>query len=103
MGMISEKKCIAYIRENVSQEAIMMQLAEECAEVAQQALKLVRIHMKENPTPVTAKEASEKFHQELADFFAALDCISGIDYSYIFSVEQDKLNRWCYRLANTPR
>lgn len=98
--MIANEKCVAYIRDNVSQEAIVMQLAEECAEVAQQALKLVRIRMGENPTPMTAKEASAKFHEELADFFAALDCISGIDYSYIFTIEQGKLNRWCYRLAN---
>ncbi len=43
--MIANEKCVAYIRDNVSQEAIVMQLAEECAEVAQQALKLVRIRI----------------------------------------------------------
>jgi hypothetical protein len=39
--------------------ATLEQLAEECAELSQAALKLARLHRGENPTPVTEQEAAK--------------------------------------------
>lgn len=98
-NLIPDEKCVEYIQYNLSQTSVLVQLAEECNEVAQQALKLVRIFKGENPTPVTAPEAMTKLHEEIADFFACLDCLADIDYNIISKTETEKLNRWCIRLA----
>ena len=97
--LVEDDKCVSFIRENLSQTAILIQLAEECNEVAQAALKIVRICQKENPTPVTLFEAKQKLQEEIADFFACYDSISGLDEDTIDRIETEKLNRWCVRLA----
>ena len=45
------------IIEEIGEAAMLEQLAEECTELAKAALKMARIIRKENPTPVTEKEA----------------------------------------------
>lgn len=97
--LVENDKCIDYIQHNLSQTAIMLQLAEECNEVAQVAVKIIRIYQKENPTPVTLMEARQKLHEELADLFCCLDSLNGIDLDTIEKIETEKLNRWCVRLA----
>lgn len=97
--LVENEKCIRFIQSNISQTSILIQLAEECNEVAQQALKLVRIYNGENPTPATATETSQKLNEEIADFYACLNCLSGVDYNRIEEIQSKKLNRWCTRLA----
>lgn len=97
--LVEDEKCIDYIQHNLSQTAILLQLSEECNEVAQVALKIVRICQKENPTPVTLMEARQKLHEELADFYCCFDSLTGIDLDTIEKIETEKLNRWCVRLA----
>lgn len=101
--VVRDRDNISFIQNKVSQKAVLLQLAEECNEVAQQALKLVRIYVGENPTPVTASEASEKLHEEIADFYACLDCLSGVNYSRINDIEQKKLERWRSRLEEAEK
>ena len=45
------------IIEEIGEAAMLEQLAEECTELAKAALKMARIIRKENPTPVTEKDA----------------------------------------------
>jgi len=97
--LVEDEKCVEYIQQNLSQIAILIQFAEECNEVAQAALKIVRICQKENPTPVTLFEAKQKLQEEIADFFACFDSVSGLDIDVIDKIETEKLNRWCVRLA----
>ena len=53
-------KVIVYL--SLSREELLAQLAEECSEAAQAALKLRRAGSGENPTPVSEEDA---FHMAL--------------------------------------
>lgn len=53
--------------EAIGSPAMLEQLAEEAAELAQAALKAARILRKENPTPVTLSEACVKLREEYTD------------------------------------
>lgn len=58
---------LEYIAENLSEEDILCQLAEEAAELAQAALKLRRAITQTNPTPVSVDEALHNLHEEIID------------------------------------
>lgn len=80
--------------------AVLEQLAEECAELGQAALKYARILRKENPTPVTESEAIRNFFEELADVrlvvrIIELEITGNLD---TFSLEVNKEQRWLNRL-----
>jgi NTP pyrophosphatase (non-canonical NTP hydrolase) len=53
--------------EYIGKAAMLEQLAEEAAELAQAALKLARIERGENPTPVTKREAKAHLIEEFTD------------------------------------
>lgn len=98
-SLVPNEKCIDYIKSKTDQQTVLLQLAEECTEVAQMALKLARIYEGKNPTPATASDVSNRLIEEIADTFAVLDCLDGLDYTKIGEIETFKLNRWCVRLA----
>ena len=52
---------------------LLRQLAEECGELTQAALKLVRVY--EGTTPVTEEEAMDKLAEELADVQLMVDYV----------------------------
>ena len=54
---------IEYIAENLSDEDILCQIAEEAAELAQAALKLRRAITQTNPTPVTIEKAVDEISE----------------------------------------
>ena len=58
---------ISDIREIVPMEELLAQLAEEAAELAQAALKVRRTIVKDNPTPVTRRQAEDALLEEIAD------------------------------------
>ena len=58
---------IMKIIEEIGEAAMLEQLAEECTELAKAALKMARIIRKENPTPVTEKEAIDNIREEYTD------------------------------------
>ncbi|MBR1616316.1 MAG: hypothetical protein IJ673_12700, partial [Treponema sp.] len=62
-----ERRETGYIRDRLGLEELLTQLAEECGELTQAALKLRRAITSRNPTPVTRQEAVEKLHEEAAD------------------------------------
>ena len=58
MSEIDEK-----IKRHLPEEELLLQLAEECAELSQAALKLRRALTGINPTPITEDEARENLQQ----------------------------------------
>ena len=58
---------MGYMRDKIGDAAMLEQLAEECAELGQAALKLARVLRKENPTPVTSAEAQKNLSEEFTD------------------------------------
>lgn len=61
------KREIMKIIEEIGEAAMLEQLAEECTELAKAALKMARIIRKENPTPVTEKDAIANIREEYTD------------------------------------
>lgn len=59
---------IEFVRINVKERALYEGLAEEAAEAAHAALKVIRAVLGENPTPVTEREAMKKLREEVSDF-----------------------------------
>lgn len=85
----------------IGEPAALEQLAEECAELAQAALKLARIERGENPTPVQWIAAQRLLLDEIADVEVCLSVLSTgnvLNLDYIQNVEDLKLKRWKNRL-----
>lgn len=64
-----------FIQENLSQAALWGQLAEECTELAQAALKKQRLLMRENPPRKTEKEIDQAIMEEIADIDICLNVL----------------------------
>ena len=64
---------LEYIAENLSDEDILCQIAEEAAELTQAALKLRRAITQTNPTPVSDEEAVDSIIEEYADTIGAFE------------------------------
>lgn len=85
----------------IGEPAVLEQLAEECAELAQAALKLARIERGENPTPVQWIAAQRLLLEEIADVEVCLSVLSTgnvLNLEYVQNVEDLKLKRWKNRL-----
>lgn len=99
---------LEYIAENLSDEDILCQLAEEAAELAQAALKLRRAITQTNPTPVSDEEAVDSIIEEYADTIGAFEIwaakcggdgvrIVGADIAEIID---KKYSRWAQRIKD---
>lgn len=92
------------VREHLSQEELLTQLAEEATELAHAALKLRRANMATNPTPVLSADAYANLLEELAD---VKNCVSAlgfdhvVDQMHVTRVARQKMQRWVDRLKNT--
>ena len=88
----------------IGEPAVLEQLAEECAELCQVALKKARVLRKENPTPKKLNEVQENFIEEIAD---VLNCIhilvSAKDFEQIENIGISKLIRWENRLKGVKK
>ena len=84
--------------------AVLEQLAEEAAEVAQAALKMARIIRGENPTPKTACEAAEALEEEMADVIVCMRVLATgsivIDVENVEKIAEIKMKRCLDRLEN---
>lgn len=70
--------------EAIGRAAMLEQLAEEAAELAQAALKAARILRGDNPTPVTLKEAEEHLVEEYTDVYqCAMELDVPVDWAQI--------------------
>lgn len=91
------------IREHLDRPEILTQLAEECGELTQAALKLRRVLMKKNPTPVSLPDAEKDLLDEIVDVFNCIDFLIFDAKFPAFTLEQrgtKKLERWLHRLEN---
>ena len=82
--------------EAIGRAAMLEQLAEEAAELAQAALTAARIECGENPTPVTKDEAEKHLIEEYTDVRqCATELGLAVDYDQIARKEK----RFCDRIA----
>lgn len=87
------------IKQHLPQDELLTQLAEECAELSQAALKLRRALTGINPTPVTADEARKNLVEEAADVYNVLGLLlDAADNAEIYSIIRRKKARWLNRL-----
>ena len=87
------------IKLHIPQDELLAQLAEECAELSQAALKLRRALTGINPTPVTVEEARKNLVEEAADVYNVLGLLLDTeDNAEIYSIIRRKKARWLNRL-----
>lgn len=85
---------IYYIKENISQASLLEQLAEECSELSQAALKKARKIRNENYTPKTMSEINACLLEETMDVLVCMDILNLPRSNYI---KDQKIKRWAYR------
>ena len=87
------------INQHLPQDERLAQLAEECAELSQAALKLRRALTGINPTPVTAEDARMNLVEETADVYNVLGLLlDAEDNAEIYEIIRRKKARWLNRL-----
>ena len=90
------------IVERIGEPAFLEQLAEECSELAQAALKTARKYRGENPTPKTIDECYDALQEEIADVMLCVD--EWFDYREtdfymgVAAIRREKYERWERRL-----
>ena len=82
---------------------ILRQMAEECIELAQAALKYIRADLKE--TPMRIDEAIEHLTEEIADVRLMIDAVSATvltwrDVDDMQAIKEQKLDRWKTRMVD---
>jgi NTP pyrophosphatase (non-canonical NTP hydrolase) len=90
-----------YIRNTLSREELLTQLAEECAELSKAALKLRRAYNGDNPTPMTRADAYNNLIEEIADVTLCIEVLgfnSPENLHNIGQIWEEKLSRWEQRL-----
>ena len=89
------------IREQVPQDELLAQLAEEATELAHAALKLRRVYNGVNPTPVKRQDAFANLKEEIADVWLLVRVLgwdSPIGRMEYERIMEAKLSRWLSRL-----
>lgn len=86
-----------YIRQHIPVCELLAGLAEECAELAQAALKLRRVYDGTNPTPADPEDAYDKFVAEIADVEIYLDQMD-INLKEVARIKSEKADRWIKRI-----
>lgn len=84
-------------------EYMLRQLAEECSELAQAALKYIRAARKE--TPMRIDEAIEHLTEEIADVRLMIDAASATvlserDVDDVQAIKEQKFERWKKRMID---
>lgn len=96
------------IKEGLSRGEILAQLAEECAELAQAALKLRRVITPgASPTPVCIADAEDGMQEEVADVILCIELAGEYLYDvsateYVREIKERKEKRWAARIAEAP-
>lgn len=87
------------IAARIGNPAILEQLAEECAELTQAALKLTRLYRGENPTRKTEAECVKALNEEAADVLMCLNALQDvICEEKIREITEWKMERWAAAL-----
>lgn len=91
----------------LGEPALLEQLAEECSELAQAALKLARKERGENPTPKTEEKCVENLLEELGDVNLCMSVVEANRGIHIRCLSVDKKARWAQRIqearGETPK
>jgi len=95
---------IDFIRSALPETEVLAQLAEECGELVQAALKLRRAMKPDgSPTPCNVSEALRRFYEETADVLVCLKVTNTLwESTSVPTVEiimREKIARWAYRLG----
>lgn len=92
------------IMEYMGEPEMLSQLAEECCELGQAALKLRRVLDGKNPTPTTEEEARRNLVEEAADVYNALGFLLGAEeHMEVYGIIQKKKDRWLGRLEENKK
>ena len=94
---------VKYIHNELGTEELLCQLAEECAELTQAALKLRRVYTGKNPTPVTIEQATAGLLEEIADVRLCIETLflsDGEEATIKLTVER-KTKRWATRIQES--
>nr|DAQ81087.1 MAG TPA: triphosphate pyrophosphohydrolase [Caudoviricetes sp.] len=83
---------------SLGEPALLEQLAEECSELAQAALKMARLERGENPTPKTEEECVENLLEELGDVNLCMSVVEANRGIHIRCLSVDKKARWAQRI-----
>ena len=86
--------------------AALEQLAEECTELAQAALKMARCLRGENPVAGSMEEMTDHIHEEIADVQNVLSILEGTylyDPHRVARIMEKKMRRWRRRLSRWRR
>lgn len=90
------------VMDQIGEPAFLEQLAEECSELSQAALKLARKMRDENPTPKTYQECRDSLQEEMADVLLCIDQYLDEQESdfavWTYEIKKQKLERWKQRL-----
>ena len=85
------------IIDSIGLPAVLEQLAEECAELAQASLKYARLLRGDNPTPKTEQECLEAVTEEMADVELCNSLLMGgdyVDFDAVMELIEVKDKRW---------
>ena len=101
--MQNNKEIFEAIAGKYGKEYMLRQMAEECSELAQAALKYIRAARKE--TPMRIDEAIEHLTEEIADVRLMIDAVSATvlserDVDDVQAIKEQKLERWKTRLID---
>ncbi len=91
------------VRDFLTQDELLAQLAEEAAELSHAALKLRRVLDGKNPTPVGYLSAVKQLNEEIADVRLCAEQIGCVDEEMIHTFRNKKLARWITRLMDARR
>lgn len=98
---MTEEEKRAYIRDNIGNTDLLVQLGEECAELSAAIFKLIRKINDSNPTPKTVDEINRDIEEELTDVQLCIDVIGGCYLNH--NQYGAKLDRWCTRISESIR
>ena len=91
---IDIEEALDIVKSNISEPALYEQLAEECSELSQAALKKARKLRNENPTPKEMDDIDSSVSEEVGDVIL---CLSVLDLDYDSELFCRKLVRWINR------
>ena len=101
--MQNKEEIFEAIAGKYGKEYMLRQMAEECSELSQAALKYIRAARKE--TPMRIDEAIEHLTEEIADVRLMIDAVSATvlserDVDDVHAIKEQKLERWKTRMID---
>ena len=94
--MADNHKEVAYVRNHLPNRVLLEGMAEECCELAQAALKLIRAVDGINPTPASPEACLEKLHEEVGDVLMVIEALGLIHDG--MTAGNPKWERWMNRI-----